>query len=155
MICSQKEINKIIQTGSAFSGKYLKFIYIKNSQVNKNLELVISIPKKHIKLAVTRNQIKRRIKSFFIQENKKMHTNLKLIIVYKTISMKYIIIKIIEIYQMFISPLLGKNCRHLPTCSNYCIGAVKKHGVLKGAYFSIKRILCCHPFGTSGYDPVP
>jgi len=69
--------------------------------------------------------------------------------------MKFIIIKLIQIYQITISPLLGGNCRHSPTCSSYCIQALKKHGLIKGLYFSIKRILSCHPFGSSGYDPVP
>tara|TARA_Y100000817_G_scaffold289028_1_gene258701 strand:+ start:246 stop:395 length:150 start_codon:yes stop_codon:yes gene_type:complete len=43
----------------------------------------------------------------------------------------------------------------MPTCSQYCIESLKKHGLIKGAYFSIKRILSCHPFGKYGYDPVP
>ncbi len=56
---------------------------------------------------------------------------------------------------MTISPLLGKNCRYSPTCSNYCILSLKKYGLIKGTYLSIKRILSCHPFGGSGHDPVP
>ena len=83
MICSQKEIKKIMQTGTYFSGEYLKFIYIKNTPSKNNLELLISVPKKKIKLAVKRNSIKRKIKSFFIQKNNKLHTNIQLIIVYR------------------------------------------------------------------------
>jgi len=69
--------------------------------------------------------------------------------------MKFIIIKIIRLYQLFFSPLLGKNCRYIPTCSNYSIESLKKHGLIKGAYLSCKRICSCHPLGRSGYDPVP
>ena len=69
--------------------------------------------------------------------------------------MKFIIIKLIRFYQLFISPLIGNNCRYSPTCSNYCIISLKKHGLLKGLYISCKRILSCHPFGGSGHDPVP
>ncbi len=69
--------------------------------------------------------------------------------------MKFIIIKLVQIYQVTISPLIGMNCRYSPTCSNFCIQSLKKHGSLKGLYLSFKRILSCHPFGGSGYDPVP
>ena len=69
--------------------------------------------------------------------------------------MKFIIIKLVQIYQVFISPFIGINCRYSPTCSNYCIISLKKHGLLKGLYISCKRILSCHPFGGSGHDPVP
>ena len=69
--------------------------------------------------------------------------------------MKFILIKLIRLYQLSISPLIGSNCRYSPTCSNYCIISLQKHGLLKGIYISCKRILSCHPFGGSGYDPVP
>lgn len=61
----------------------------------------------------------------------------------------------IRIYQWVISPWLGKNCRHEPTCSNYTIEAIREWGVMKGSWLGIKRIAKCHPWGTFGYDPVP
>lgn len=61
----------------------------------------------------------------------------------------------IRIYQKFISPLTPSSCRYHPTCSSYAIQALKKHGIFKGGYLAIKRILSCHPWGGSGYDPVP
>ena len=61
----------------------------------------------------------------------------------------------IKCYQWFISPLLGQNCRHEPTCSNYAIEAIQEWGTLKGIYLGTKRICKCHPWGTSGYDPIP
>lgn len=65
------------------------------------------------------------------------------------------LIIIIKIYQWFISPILQTNCRYLPSCSEYSIEALKEHGLMKGLYFSIKRILHCHPYGGAGYDPIP
>jgi hypothetical protein len=62
---------------------------------------------------------------------------------------------IIKIYQIFISPLTPATCRFHPTCSNYSKQALQKYGLIKGSWLSIKRILRCHPFGGSGYDPVP
>ena len=66
-----------------------------------------------------------------------------------------ILIVPVKFYQYFLSPMLGKNCRYTPTCSAYTIEALKKHGVIKGGYLSIKRILSCNPWGGHGYDPVP
>ena len=69
-----------------------------------------------------------------------------------------ILIKFIKGYKFLISPLLGNSCRYLPTCSDYSIEALKKHGPLKGSFMSLKRILSCHPIkflgGGEGFDPV-
>jgi len=66
----------------------------------------------------------------------------------------YIIIKLIKIYKYLISPLIGNTCRYLPTCSEYCIDALREFGLLKGIFLSIKRILSCHPWSKGGFDPV-
>jgi uncharacterized protein len=68
---------------------------------------------------------------------------------------KSIVLLLIKFYQLSISPLLGNNCRHQPTCSQYTIEAINEWGVLKGIYLGAKRLSKCHPWGTSGYDPVP
>lgn len=62
---------------------------------------------------------------------------------------------LIKIYQLIISPLIGSNCRFKPSCSNYAIESLKKHGLIKGGYYSSLRIFKCHPWGKSGHDPVP
>lgn len=67
----------------------------------------------------------------------------------------YPFIFLIRIYQWFISPLLGNKCRYIPTCSQYGIEALKKHGIFKGGYLTLKRFLSCHPWGGHGHDPVP
>ncbi len=69
--------------------------------------------------------------------------------------MKYLFIGLIRLYQIFISPLLGSNCRFYPTCSHYAIEAFQKYGVFKGFYLTVRRILKCHPFHPGGHDPLP
>ena len=62
---------------------------------------------------------------------------------------------LIRFYQVCISPLKPPTCRFTPTCSQYALQAFRKHGVIKGFYLTVKRILRCHPWGGHGYDPVP
>jgi putative membrane protein insertion efficiency factor len=62
---------------------------------------------------------------------------------------------LIRIYQNAISPFTPKTCRFEPTCSSYFIEALQIHGLIYGTYLGTKRILSCHPWGKSGYDPVP
>ena len=62
---------------------------------------------------------------------------------------------LIKVYQILISPLTPASCRFQPTCSQYSKEALEKHGLFKGGKLAIKRILSCHPWGRSGYDPVP
>ncbi len=69
--------------------------------------------------------------------------------------MKFILISLIRFYQRFISPLTPPACRFTPTCSQYTLEAIQKYGALKGIWLGIKRICRCHPWGGSGYDPVP
>jgi putative membrane protein insertion efficiency factor len=64
-------------------------------------------------------------------------------------------ILLIRFYQYVISPAIGPKCRFTPTCSQYAVEALKKHGVFKGGLLATKRIAKCHPGGSSGYDPVP
>ncbi len=62
---------------------------------------------------------------------------------------------VIRFYQSAISPILPSSCRYVPTCSQYGLEAIQKHGPVKGSFLTIKRILSCNPFGGQGYDPVP
>lgn len=64
-------------------------------------------------------------------------------------------IGLIRIYQLVISPWLGPSCRYTPTCSQYGIEALKKYGLIKGGWLSLKRIVSCNPWGGHGHDPVP
>ncbi len=66
-----------------------------------------------------------------------------------------ILIFFIKVYQWTLSPLIGRSCRYTPTCSNYGIEALRKHGPFKGSWLTFKRVLSCNPWGGSGYDPVP
>jgi uncharacterized protein len=73
--------------------------------------------------------------------------------------LKYILqqvfLLLIRFYQLFISPLLGANCRYNPTCSQYGMEAIRKHGPFRGTWLTFKRILRCNPWGGHGHDPVP
>jgi uncharacterized protein len=62
---------------------------------------------------------------------------------------------LVRFYQIVISPLMPATCRFTPTCSHYTVEALQKHGLFYGGFLSLKRILSCHPWGKSGYDPVP
>ncbi len=66
-----------------------------------------------------------------------------------------LLIGLVRIYQLIISPFLGNNCRFYPSCSAYTIEAMETHGVLKGLYLGIRRVLRCHPYHEGGLDPVP
>lgn len=68
--------------------------------------------------------------------------------------MRIFLLILIKIYQAFVSPLKRPTCRFYPTCSNYALEAVEKHGAVKGCLLTMKRLSKCHPFHPGGYDPV-
>lgn len=68
---------------------------------------------------------------------------------------RWILLKLIRFYQVFISPALPPSCIYEPSCSKYTYQAIARHGALKGTYLGIRRILRCHPWAQGGYDPVP
>ena len=67
----------------------------------------------------------------------------------------WLLILPIRFYQRAISPFMPASCRFTPTCSQYAVEALRKHGPLRGLWLSLRRLLRCHPWGGSGYDPVP
>ncbi|NJP22531.1 MAG: membrane protein insertion efficiency factor YidD [Hydrococcus sp. CRU_1_1] len=69
--------------------------------------------------------------------------------------MKILLLSLINSYRRFVSPLFPPSCRFQPTCSQYALESIEKHGSLKGSWLAIQRILGCHPFHPGGYDPVP
>jgi uncharacterized protein len=69
--------------------------------------------------------------------------------------MGWILLLPVYFYKYAISPFTPASCRHVPTCSTYAVEAVKVHGPFKGFWLATRRIAHCHPWGTSGYDPVP
>lgn len=83
--------------------------------------------------------------------NEKLQSHLK--IVRKVAIFPFIVL--IRFYQVCISPLKPPTCRFTPTCSAYALEALRKHGLFKGSWLAVRRILRCHPWGGSGYDPVP
>ncbi|AYH46213.1 membrane protein insertion efficiency factor YidD [Azoarcus sp. DN11] len=69
--------------------------------------------------------------------------------------MKSLLLGLLRAYRYAISPMLGRNCRFHPSCSEYAAEAVQRHGALKGGWLAVKRVGRCHPFHPGGYDPVP
>ncbi|MGK0442126.1 MAG: putative membrane protein insertion efficiency factor [Pseudohongiellaceae bacterium] len=69
--------------------------------------------------------------------------------------MRRLFIGLIKGYRLLISPFMARSCRFHPSCSSYAIQAIEEHGVFKGCWLALKRLLCCHPFHPGGYDPVP
>lgn len=69
--------------------------------------------------------------------------------------MARVIVIIFRFYQIALSPWLGPRCRFSPTCSHYAIEAVNRYGAVKGGWLTIRRLGRCHPWGGSGYDPIP
>ncbi len=69
--------------------------------------------------------------------------------------LSWLMLTLIAFYRSFISPLTPPACRFTPTCSQYAQEAIRKYGPFRGGWLALKRILRCHPFGGSGYDPVP
>jgi len=75
--------------------------------------------------------------------------------VYNAGVLRTVLILPIRLYQRLISPLLPRRCRFYPTCSQYAIEAIAKHGPARGSWLALRRILRCHPLHPGGYDPVP
>jgi len=71
----------------------------------------------------------------------------------KVITFPFVVL--IKIYQVIVSPLFPSSCRFVPTCSQYSVEALRKYGLFKGGWLTIKRISKCHPWGGNGYDPLP
>jgi len=80
---------------------------------------------------------------------------MKVILKYILRFLGWVLMLPVYFYKYAISPLTPASCRHVPTCSQYAIEAIKIHGPFKGFWLGTKRILHCHPWGTHGYDPVP
>ena len=69
--------------------------------------------------------------------------------------MKALLLAIIRTYRYLLSPWWGRHCRFTPTCSEFALEAVERHGLFKGGWLSLRRVACCHPWHAGGFDPVP
>ncbi len=91
-----------------------------------------------------------------VKSNNEVFTTLPLRLYWFTVKLlAYPFMILIRGYQMFVSPMLPSTCRFIPTCSEYSLQALRKYGILKGGWLSIKRVARCHPWGGHGHDPVP
>ena len=69
--------------------------------------------------------------------------------------MRLLMVVLIRVYQYTLRPLLGAHCRFAPSCSEYAIAAIERHGAIKGTGLAARRVMRCHPYHPGGYDPVP
>jgi len=69
--------------------------------------------------------------------------------------MKQVVLWALRVYKVAVSPLLPPACRYTPTCSEYAMEAIERHGVWTGGWLATRRVLSCHPWSRGGYDPVP
>ncbi len=69
--------------------------------------------------------------------------------------MRFILISVIRLYRLILSPFVGQHCRFFPSCSHYAETAVERHGVLRGSWLALRRLLRCHPWNPGGIDEVP
>jgi len=69
--------------------------------------------------------------------------------------LKGLLVGVVTLYKTFLSPLLPPACRFYPSCSSYAIQALEKHGVIKGLWLALRRLIRCHPYNPGGTDPIP
>lgn len=69
--------------------------------------------------------------------------------------MARILMSMIKAYQLLLSPFFGQQCRFYPTCSQYALDTINKHGAMVGSYYAVRRLLRCHPWHVGGHDPIP
>lgn len=69
--------------------------------------------------------------------------------------MKWVLVALVRAYQVVVSPFLGQTCRYYPSCSSYAVTALERHGVLRGGWLAVRRLLRCHPWSPGGVDHVP
>lgn len=70
-------------------------------------------------------------------------------------TMARILMSMIKAYQVLLSPFFGQQCRFYPTCSQYALDTINKHGAMVGSYYAVRRLLRCHPWHVGGHDPIP
>lgn len=69
--------------------------------------------------------------------------------------MKVLLLAVLKVYKKVLSPVMGRHCRFVPTCSEYAAGAIERFGALRGSWMALARLFKCHPFHSGGFDPVP
>lgn len=92
---------------------------------------------------------------FTVKQKSKFESMVNLIYTIVTYPFKLICYGLIYFYKMFISPIFPKSCKYIPSCSTYGIEAIREHGIIKGIFFTAKRIMSCTPNAKGGFNPVP
>ena len=177
----KRYIDLLFAKGQSFVAFPLRVVYLAvEEETLAPVSILVSVPKKKFRRAVKRNLIKRQVREAYrvrkydlidplTGKNKRMLV--AFLYLDKEIHDKsiertsrqgmikrfftFLLLLPVYFYKYCISPMTPASCRYTPTCSEYAVQALKKHGPVKGLYLAVKRILRCHPWGGSGYDPVP
>ena len=144
---SNADFQRVYKKGKSYANKTL-VMYVYGNELDYN-RIGISVSKKNGN-SVVRHTFARKIREIFrLNKIEKMLKKINSLVLKG-------MIKLIRFYQKYLSPLkVRTHCIYTPTCSQYAIEALKKHGIIKGSLLSIWRILRCNPFAKGGYDPVP
>ena len=178
-------IRRLFESGESGFVYPLRYVWIAEADEIPSVEVLFSVPKKFQKRANKRNLQRRRMKEayrlnkeIFDREGNPVALDLALIYSSKELTpyrviehavqkimeqimarLKWVctlpLIVLVKFYQRCISPFTPASCRYTPTCSQYALEALRKYGPLKGTWLTLKRLSRCHPWGGSGYDPVP
>ena len=168
------DFRNVIQNGKRWRGEWLKFFF---ERAERRL-IGFAVPKR-LGIAVLRNRTKRLMREVYRKHRWKIG-DYRIVILAKTgarrvgfhelekdfkqflyeigaswMIFKRLILTVLKYYKRWVSPVLPQACRFYPTCSDYTRQAVIKHGISKGLFFGLKRLLRCHPLSSGGYDPVP
>ena len=178
----KRYIDLLFAKGQSFVAFPLRVVYLAvEEETLAPVSILVSVPKKKFRRAVKRNLIKRQVREAyrvrkydlidpltgknkrmlvaFLYLDKEIHpfADMEKAMTKALIKRFFTFLLLLPVYfyKYCISPMTPASCRYTPTCSEYAVQALKKHGPVKGLYLAVKRILRCHPWGGSGYDPVP
>ena len=170
----KRYIDLLFAKGQSFVAFPLRVVYLAvEEETLAPVSILVSVPKKKFRRAVKRNLIKRQVREAyrvrkydlidgqgnpsFCRYGKSHDKSIERTSRQGMIKRFFTFLLLLPVYfyKYCISPMTPASCRYTPTCSEYAVQALKKHGPVKGLYLAVKRILRCHPWGGSGYDPVP
>ena len=141
-------VRRMFESGE--SGFIFPFRYVWFAEADEipSVEVLFSVPKKFHKRANKRNLLRRRTKEAYRLQKQTLKNG-------SPANLDLALNALVKFYQLCISPFTPPSCRFTPTCSQYALEALRKYGPLKGLWLTLRRLARCHPWGGSGYDPVP
>ena len=146
---------RLYRKGQSAANGYLVLYCRKNGSRQNRIGLTVSAKLAH---AVHRNRLRRQLREIYRLHEAQFARGYDIVVVARTraIGAERVCLRLIRLYQKYISPGLPRRCRFSPTCSQYALEAIEKYGAVKGGWLAFKRLLRCNPFYKGDYfDPVP